>query len=170
MFWISSAHAMGAGQQAGQDPNLLASLMPFILIFVVFYFLLIRPQQKKAKEHRELLNSLKAGDAVVTAGGLYGRIAECRDDVVIVDLGDTKVTLGRGFITSVPDKAKAAAAPRPEKKSKKTKEAKDAAPEQAETIATPQVAAEAGPEPVVTGGQDADGQVVHNPDAKDDKA
>jgi preprotein translocase subunit YajC len=95
MFWITNAYALGAGPQAGQEGNLLTGLMPFILIFVVFYFLLIRPQQKKAKEHSQMLQSLQKGDAVITAGGLYGRILETRDDVIVVDLGDTKVTVGR---------------------------------------------------------------------------
>lgn len=121
MFWITNAYALGAGQQAGQEGNLLTGLAPFALIFVVFYFLLIRPQQKKAKEHKQMLESLKKGDAVITAGGLYGRIVEARDDVVVVDLGDTKVTVGRPFIAAAPDKKQATAAPKRDKKEKDAK-------------------------------------------------
>ena len=121
MFWITNAYALGAGQQAGQEGNLLTGLAPFALIFIVFYFLLIRPQQKKAKEHKQMLESLKKGDAVITAGGLYGRIVEARDDVVVVDLGDTKVTIGRPYIAAAPDKRQATAAPKRDKKEKDAK-------------------------------------------------
>ncbi len=119
MFWISNAYAMGAGQQAGQEGNLLTSLAPFALIFVVFYFLLIRPQQKKAKEHREMIAALKKGDAVITAGGMYGRIVDINNETAVIDLGDTKVTMGRGYITAVPQKTQAA--PPQKKEPKKTK-------------------------------------------------
>lgn len=72
---IQTAYAMGTpggGGQGGGDA--FTSFIPLILIFVIFYFLLIRPQQKKAKLHRELLANLKRGDTVITAGGLYGKI------------------------------------------------------------------------------------------------
>ena len=119
MFWISTAYAMGSGQQAGQDGNMLATFFPFILIFVVFYFLLIRPQQKKAKEHKRMLEALKKGDAVLTAGGMYGRILEIReDDIVVVDIGETKATFGRAYLSPAPVKQ---AAPTPKKELKKDK-------------------------------------------------
>ncbi len=118
MSWITNAYAMGANQPAAGEANMLTGLMPFILIFVVFYFLLIRPQQKKAKAHREMLNALKKGDAVITAGGLYGRIVETRDDVIMVDLGDTTVTMARGYISGVPVNANVVP---PLKKDKKAK-------------------------------------------------
>ncbi len=102
MSWINTAYAMGAGQQAGQEGNLLASLAPFALIFLVFYFLLIRPQQKKAKEHKAMLAALKKGDAIITAGGMFGRIVEIRDDLAVIDLGETKVTMTRGSIAAAP--------------------------------------------------------------------
>lgn len=63
-----------ASNGAAQGGNPLAGLIPLILIFGVFYFLLIRPQQKRQKEHMKLLESLKAGDEVITTGGIYGRI------------------------------------------------------------------------------------------------
>ncbi len=137
MFWITNAYALGAGQQAGQDGNLLTGLAPFALIFIVFYFLLIRPQQKKAKEHKQMLEALKKGDAVITAGGLYGRIVETRDDVVVVDLGETKVTVGRPYIAAAPTKQQAAgAAPKPEKKAKgKAAEKAEAPAEEPKAIA-----------------------------------
>ena len=69
---ISPAYAQAAAPAAGGD--MFMSLMPLILVFVIFYFLLIRPQQTKMKQHRELLENLKKGDQIVTAGGIVGKI------------------------------------------------------------------------------------------------
>jgi preprotein translocase subunit YajC len=80
-FLISTAYAQAAGAAPG---NVWLQMLPLVLIFVVFYFLLIRPQTKKAKEHREMVAKLANGDEVVTAGGILGRI---------VDLSETFVTL-----------------------------------------------------------------------------
>lgn len=115
MSFISTAHAMGA-QPAGGDGNLLQSLMPFVLIFAVFYFLLIRPQQKKAKEHKSMLEGLKKGDAVITAGGMLGRIVDIQDDVMLVDLGETKVRMPRQYLTAAPERKQAAPAMKKEPK------------------------------------------------------
>ena len=73
MFWTTTAYAMGAGGQGGEgDP--LMSLLPLILMFAVFYFLLIRPQQKRSKEHKTMLEALRKGDDIITNGGLCGRM------------------------------------------------------------------------------------------------
>jgi preprotein translocase subunit YajC len=117
---------MGAQPGGGGEAGLLGSFAPFILIFVVFYFLLIRPQQKKAKTHREMLAALKKGDAVITAGGLYGRIVETRDDVIVVDLGETTVTMGRGYISGVPASGQNVPSSREPRRSAKAKPAKAA--------------------------------------------
>jgi len=78
------------------------SFLPIILIFVIFYFLLIRPQQKRAKDHRTLLSNLKLGDQVLTSGGIYGRVTGLRDDVVTVEISDkVRVKINRGNIASV---------------------------------------------------------------------
>ena len=69
MFNFVYAQASGA-----QQPSLLASFMPFILIFIIFYFLLIRPQQKKAKEHKALLDAIKRGDQILTSGGVICKV------------------------------------------------------------------------------------------------
>ncbi len=71
-FFITPAWAQVAGSTAGT----LGTILPLVLIFVVFYFLLIRPQTKRAKEHREMVGKLAAGDEVVTTGGILGRISE----------------------------------------------------------------------------------------------
>ena len=69
---ISPAYAQAAAPAAGGD--MFMSLMPLILVFVIFYFLLFRPQQTKMKQHREMLENLKKGDQIVTAGGIVGKI------------------------------------------------------------------------------------------------
>jgi len=144
MFWISNAYALGAGQQSGQaqDGNLLTAFAPFILIFAVFYFLLIRPQQKKTKEHKLMLASFKKGDPVITAGGMYGRILEINDDIVVVDLGETKATFGRAYLAAVPVQQAAAAPKKDLKKDKKKDKAEARAEEKAEEAAPALPAAE----------------------------
>lgn len=95
-MFVSPAWAQGAG--GGLDG--LGGLLPLVLIFVVFYFLLIRPQQKKAKEHRETLSNLRRGDKVVTNGGLIGTITRVPNDTeLIVEIADgVKVKVLRGMI------------------------------------------------------------------------
>lgn len=73
-------------QAGGGGPSPLVNLFPLVLIFVVFYFLLIRPQQQKAKEHRTMLGNLKVNDEVVTAGGLFGRIVQLSDRIVSLEI------------------------------------------------------------------------------------
>lgn len=74
-----------------------------VLLVVMFYFLLIRPQQKRFKEHKAMVDALKTGDKVVVAG-LVGKIASLKGDEVVIDLGETKVTALRSMIQLVPDK------------------------------------------------------------------
>ncbi len=103
MFFDSVAYAMGApaGQEGGGG---FGMFVPLILMFGIFYFLLIRPQQKKAKQHKEMLSSLKVGDEVLTGGGLYGRISEINQDILTIELSDNlKVKVNRGFISTMTD-------------------------------------------------------------------
>ncbi len=96
-FFIASAYAQDAAPQGG-----LLSFLPLIIIFVVFYFLLIRPQTKRAKEHRQLVANLATGDEVVTNGGLLGRITDVGDSFVTVELSDNvKVKLQKHAVASV---------------------------------------------------------------------
>ncbi|WP_054949059.1 preprotein translocase subunit YajC [Numidum massiliense] len=84
------------------DQNLLTSLIPFILIFVVFYFLLIRPQQKRQKERNAMLQALKRGDQVVTIGGLHGSIVDITEEQVTLKVAEgTKLVFERGAINAV---------------------------------------------------------------------
>ncbi len=93
----------GGGEAAGGLGGLLAGPLPMlILMFVIFYFLLIRPQQKKAKQHREMLASLRKGDQVVTAGGIIGRITGLQDQIVILEIApQVRVKVSRASITGV---------------------------------------------------------------------
>jgi preprotein translocase subunit YajC len=79
-----------------------ASILPFILMFAVFYFLLIRPQQRKSKTRNAMLSQLKKGDKIVTIGGMHGTIMEISDDVVVLRVNDaTKITFDRSAINNV---------------------------------------------------------------------
>ena len=100
---IDTAYAMApGGGQGGADMNTLMSFLPMILIFAVFYFLLIRPQQQKAKEHKRLLDNLKKGDAVITNGGLFGKITNLTDQVVTLEVADkVRVRVSRGSIAGL---------------------------------------------------------------------
>jgi preprotein translocase subunit YajC len=97
---IDAAWAQAGGGAAG--PPTLISFLPLALVFVVFYFLLIRPQQQKAKEHRVLLANLKKNDEIITSGGLYGRVLALADDVVTVEIApNVKVRVSRPQIATV---------------------------------------------------------------------
>ena len=85
-FFISDA--MAEAGQAAQQPGLFEALFPFVVIFVVFYFLLIRPQQKRVKEHKSMTESLQKGDEIVTTGGLLGKVVAVGDEFLTVELAD----------------------------------------------------------------------------------
>ena len=72
---------------------MLVQMLPMILIFVVFYFMLIRPQRKKDKEAKEMLKNLKVGDRICTIGGFYGTIVRIKDDVLTIECGDAKTQM-----------------------------------------------------------------------------
>ncbi len=96
-FFIASAYAQDVSQPGG-----LMSFLPLIIIFVIFYFLLIRPQMKRAKEHKKLVSDLGNGDEVVTNGGLLGRITKVGESFVTVELADNvQVRLQRHAIASI---------------------------------------------------------------------
>jgi preprotein translocase subunit YajC len=108
-MWISTAYAQGTGIF---DQSALVQFLPLILIFVVFYFLLIRPQQRKAKDQKAMLDALRRGDRVVTGGGIIGTVARVDNpEEVIVDIADNvRVRVLRSTITSVLAKPDPAAA------------------------------------------------------------
>lgn len=91
--------AYAAAPASGGGAAGFASFLPLILIFVVFYFLLIRPQQKQAKQHQEFLNNLKTGDKIITRGGIHGIITGLTDSVVTLEIAkDIKVKVSRDAI------------------------------------------------------------------------
>jgi preprotein translocase subunit YajC len=80
-MFSSSAFAQGIfGGGAGGDGGMLMSLLPFVLIFVIMYFLILRPQQKRVKMHQEMVKNVRRGDTVVTNGGLIGKVTKVIDD------------------------------------------------------------------------------------------
>ena len=96
-FFIASAHAQDATQPGG-----LMSFLPLIIIFVIFYFLLIRPQMKRAKEHKKLVAELGNGDEVVTNGGILGRITDVGESFITVELADNvQIKVQRHAIASI---------------------------------------------------------------------
>ena len=100
MFGITNAMAQNAGSTSGTSSFM--GFMPIILIFVIMYFLLIRPQQKKQKEHREMIQSLKKGDRVVTGGGIHGRITGMDDTTFTVEIADkVRVKINRGNVAAM---------------------------------------------------------------------
>jgi preprotein translocase subunit YajC len=103
-MFISEAWAQAAPAAAG-GTDMLMSIAPMVLIFIVFWFLLIRPQQKKAKEHRAMVQALKRGDRVVTNGGIYGQVTHVADDHLMVEIADgVKIKLDRGAVSAIPGK------------------------------------------------------------------
>lgn len=87
---------------AGDQPPFFMSIAPLIFVFVIFYFLLIRPQQKRAKDHQALVSAIKTGDKVITSGGIHGIVSNVKDKTVIVKVADNvKLEFDRAAITSV---------------------------------------------------------------------
>ncbi len=84
-----------------QGSNQLLSIAYLVLIFVVFYFLFIRPQQRRAKEHKVLVSDIKTGDRIVTIGGIFGIVTAVEDDTVRVEIAkETEITLAKSAIAS----------------------------------------------------------------------
>ena len=99
-FFIENAYAQTGG--GGGPFEMLGTFVPLILIFVVFWFLLIRPQQKKAKEHRAMVGALSKGDEVVTNGGLLGRITAIGEAFLTVEVGEgMEVRIQRSAVSSL---------------------------------------------------------------------
>jgi preprotein translocase subunit YajC len=101
-LFVSTAWAMGPAPEGGQGGNPIAGFLPLILIFVIFYFLLIRPQQKKAKEHRQMLDAIKKGDKVITSGGIYGLVEAVNQNTVMIKVAENvKIKVGKAYIAAV---------------------------------------------------------------------
>jgi len=98
-MFASNAYAMAGGGQSQSGGSGVEGIVMLVIMFAIFYFLLIRPQQKRAKQHKELVQSLKAGDEVVTAGGIHGKIAAVQDLVITLEIANNvKVKVNRNSI------------------------------------------------------------------------
>ena len=107
---INIAYAMGQGGAAGEGGGGFSAFIPLILMFVIFYFLLIRPQQKKTKALREMIGNLKKGDRIVTTGGIHGRITGMSDTTLTVEISDkVRVKVNRGNVSALAQPAPQAA-------------------------------------------------------------
>ncbi len=98
------AYAMGTGGATGGagSGGGLTAFVPLILMFAIFYFLLIRPQQKKAKEHQNMINSVKKGDRVITSGGIHGRITAVDDTTITLEVADkVRIKVSRSNIGTI---------------------------------------------------------------------
>jgi preprotein translocase subunit YajC len=102
-FLVDTAHAMGAPPAQGAEAqNPIMSFIPLILIFVIFYFMLIRPQQKRLKEHKAMLASVQRGDEVVTTGGIIGKVTALADDSLTIEIAkDVRVKIKRDAVVSI---------------------------------------------------------------------
>jgi preprotein translocase subunit YajC len=107
-MFIGTAYAQGAGAPGGGG-DFISMMLPLVLIFVVFYFLLIRPQQKRMKEHRTKIDAVRRGDKVVTGGGIVGTISKVEDQEVLVEIAENvRVRVMKATITDVLAKAEPA--------------------------------------------------------------
>ncbi|WP_299324322.1 preprotein translocase subunit YajC [Parasphingopyxis sp.] len=99
---MSATPVLAAAAPSGGTGAFILQLVPLILIFVIFWFLLIRPQQKRMKDHRAMIDAVKRGDRVVTGGGLLGKVTKVKDDEVEIDLGGgQKVTAIKATLSDV---------------------------------------------------------------------
>ncbi|MBI5026165.1 MAG: preprotein translocase subunit YajC [Nitrospirae bacterium] len=103
-MFLDIAYAMGGAPKEGGGgiETMFSSFLPLILIFAIFYFLLIRPQAKKAKEHKQMLENLKKGDKVITSGGIYGVIEAIEANTVTLKIAENvKIKIGRNGIAGL---------------------------------------------------------------------
>lgn len=100
---VDLAYAMGAQPQGGAGAqNPLAVFLPFIIIFVIFYFLLIRPQKIQQRKHQELIANIKKNDKIITSGGIHGTVVRVKDDTLVVKVDDnTKLEIQKNYIAKV---------------------------------------------------------------------
>lgn len=99
---IDIAYAMGQGGAAGQGGGGFGSFIPLILMFVIFYFLLIRPQQKKQKAHSLMVGNVKIGDQIITTGGIHGRVTAVSDGTLTLEVADrVRIKINRNNVSTL---------------------------------------------------------------------
>ncbi|MCI5050366.1 MAG: preprotein translocase subunit YajC [Rickettsiales bacterium] len=100
---VAPAYAQAAG--AAPQGSALSGFVPLILVFVLFYFLLIRPQQKKFKAHQDMIAAIAKGDQVVTGGGVHGKVVKVADDTVVLEISkDVEITVDKPTLSRVKTK------------------------------------------------------------------
>jgi preprotein translocase subunit YajC len=103
----SIVYAMATGQPAASGSATFLSFMPIILIFLIIYFLMIRPQQKRQREHQSMLGELKKGDRVMTNSGIYGTVVGLKDDIVVLKIAENvKVEFAKQAVSRTVSKEK----------------------------------------------------------------
>ena len=102
-MFITPAFAQGGSPFGGGEGGMLMSLLPFALIFVIMYFLILRPQQKRVKSHQDMVKNVRRGDTVVTNGGLVGKVTKVIDEeqIEIEVASDVRIRQMRGMLTDV---------------------------------------------------------------------
>ena len=97
---IDSAYAMGAPPGEGEGGNPFASLLPFVLMFAVLYFLILRPQMRKQKNQQRMVDELEKGHKIVTSGGIHGTIDSIKDDIIVLKIADSvKIEVSRAAVS-----------------------------------------------------------------------
>ena len=103
--FTSPAYAMGGPPADGQSPSPIASLLPFALMFLVLYLLILRPQMKKQKDSQRMIDELEKKDEIVTSGGIHGVITNIKDDLLVVKIADNvQIELSRAAVSRVKNK------------------------------------------------------------------
>ncbi len=103
MFFANAAYAQEAGAAQQGAMGGLMNFVPIVLMVLIFYFLLIRPQQKRQKQHAAMIEALKTGDTILTNAGMIGTISSVDGNIMVVDLGGTKVRMVKGYIADKVD-------------------------------------------------------------------
>ena len=102
---ISTAYALGGSPSEGGQPNPIASLLPFALMFLVLYLLILRPQMKKQRNQQRMIDELEKNDEIVTSGGIHGIILNIKDDILVVKIADNvKIEVSRAAVSRVKNK------------------------------------------------------------------
>jgi len=101
-FTADVAHAMAPSGAGGSPTSGIMSMIPLIAMFAIFYFLLIRPQQKRAKDHKAMIEAVKRGDDVVTSGGIHGKVTGVTDDVLTLEVApNVKIRVQKQAVASI---------------------------------------------------------------------
>jgi preprotein translocase subunit YajC len=101
-MWINPAYAQTATPAAGSGANAFLQFAPLVFIFIIFYFLMIRPQQQRMKAHKAMIDAVKKGDTVVTGGGIVGKVTRVMDGEVEIEIAPTvKIKVVKGTLSDV---------------------------------------------------------------------